>query len=93
MYLTDLTFIDEGNHDLVGGMVNFTKCMMISDVLREIQLYQQTKYAPTINPQFKVSGFLLYWQYSNTSCITLPFKATFLLLKFSKNTYKIEIRH
>lgn len=54
MYLTDLTFIDEGNSDIIQGMVNFSKCMMISDVLREIQLYQQTKYNQKMNPLFKV---------------------------------------
>lgn len=57
MYLTDLTFIDEGNPDLIDDkMVNFGKCVMISDVLREIQLYQQTKFTQVMNPLFKVGS-------------------------------------
>jgi hypothetical protein len=56
MYLTDLTFIHDGNPDIVPGtkMVNFGKCVLISDVLREIQLYQQTRFMQAPNPQFKV---------------------------------------
>lgn len=56
MYLTDLTFIHEGNQDLMPNtkMINFGKCILISDVLREIQLYQQTKFTQVLNPLFKV---------------------------------------
>eukprot|EP00762_Andalucia_godoyi_P001105 ANDGO_01991.mRNA.1 Ras guanine nucleotide exchange factor J len=45
MYLTDLTFIDEGNKNMVReNMVNFSKCRLIAQVIREIQTYQQTPY-------------------------------------------------
>jgi hypothetical protein len=52
VYLTDLVFIDEGNPDTYGEMVNFFKCGMISSVLREIQQYQQTKYTNANIPMF-----------------------------------------
>jgi hypothetical protein len=58
VYLTDLTFIHDGNPDILPEtkMVNFGKCVLISDVLREIQLYQQTKFTQVLNPQFKVQN-------------------------------------
>ncbi len=65
MYLTDLTFIHDGNEDLVEGRkVNFFKCVMMSDVLREIQLYQTTRFQQTPNPGFKVFCFSSFlWLY------------------------------
>ncbi len=54
VYLSDLVFIDEGNSDTVGEMVNFTKCVKISAVVREIQQYQQTCYKQECIPLFQV---------------------------------------
>eukprot|EP01102_Stenamoeba_stenopodia_P023215 TRINITY_DN9920_c0_g1_i2.p1 TRINITY_DN9920_c0_g1~~TRINITY_DN9920_c0_g1_i2.p1 ORF type:complete len:887 (+),score=262.77 TRINITY_DN9920_c0_g1_i2:248-2908(+) len=53
MYLTDLTFIEDGNPDkLADGLINFAKRRRIAAVILEIQQYQQTPYAlqpiPTI---------------------------------------------
>jgi hypothetical protein len=45
MYLTDLTFIEEGNQDkLQDGSINFTKRQRLSEVIAEIQTYQNTPY-------------------------------------------------
>ena len=45
MYLTDLTFIEEGNKDLLpDGLINFTKRRRLSEVIAEIQTYQYTPY-------------------------------------------------
>eukprot|EP00008_Paramoeba_atlantica_P005030 CAMPEP_0201480042 /NCGR_PEP_ID=MMETSP0151_2-20130828/4628_1 /ASSEMBLY_ACC=CAM_ASM_000257 /TAXON_ID=200890 /ORGANISM="Paramoeba atlantica, Strain 621/1 / CCAP 1560/9" /LENGTH=994 /DNA_ID=CAMNT_0047861789 /DNA_START=148 /DNA_END=3132 /DNA_ORIENTATION=- len=46
MFLTDLTFIEDGNPDLVkGGLVNFTKRRYVATVIQEIQQYQQIPYS------------------------------------------------
>lgn len=46
MYLTDLTFIEDGNPDkLADGLINFAKRRRIAAVILEIQQYQQTPYA------------------------------------------------
>eukprot|EP01103_Thecamoeba_quadrilineata_P006394 TRINITY_DN1611_c0_g1_i1.p1 TRINITY_DN1611_c0_g1~~TRINITY_DN1611_c0_g1_i1.p1 ORF type:complete len:923 (+),score=205.66 TRINITY_DN1611_c0_g1_i1:75-2843(+) len=45
VYLTDLTFIEDGNPDnILGGLINFSKCKKLSVVIREIQQYQQAHY-------------------------------------------------
>lgn len=47
VYLTDLTFIEDGNPDFVGEgevLINFAKRRMIAAVLRDVQQYQHTPY-------------------------------------------------
>jgi len=44
MYLTDLTFIEDGNKDEVDGLINFDKRRKISFVIREVQQYQLANY-------------------------------------------------
>jgi len=42
MFLTDLTFIEDGNADRVkNNLINFTKCRLQSQVIRDIQQYMQ----------------------------------------------------
>eukprot|EP01114_Cavostelium_apophysatum_P012167 TRINITY_DN269_c0_g2_i3.p1 TRINITY_DN269_c0_g2~~TRINITY_DN269_c0_g2_i3.p1 ORF type:complete len:1067 (+),score=282.01 TRINITY_DN269_c0_g2_i3:478-3201(+) len=41
VYLTDLTFINDGNPDKIKNLINFRKRELESDVILEIQLYQQ----------------------------------------------------
>lgn len=36
-----VTYIEDGNPDSIDGLINFTKCEMISKVIREIFDYQQ----------------------------------------------------
>ena len=45
VYLTDLTFIDEGNPGLVGGLINFWKANLLFNVLAEIAQYQQDSFS------------------------------------------------
>ncbi|KAJ6234207.1 guanine nucleotide exchange factor [Anaeramoeba flamelloides] len=50
MYLTDLVFVDEGNTDLLSStdgrkkLINFDKRRRTSEVIRQIQLFQQAPY-------------------------------------------------
>lgn len=44
MYLTDLTFIEDGNNDKIGDLFNFTKRIFVSNVIQEILYYQQSPY-------------------------------------------------
>ena len=51
MYLTDLTFIDDGNPDTVDGKINWNKRELTYRVLSEIELYQQVPYNfPPVEP-------------------------------------------
>ena len=51
LYLTDLTFIEDGHPDELATedesikMVNFLKCRQLAVVIREIQQFQQCAYA------------------------------------------------
>jgi len=44
VFLTDLTFIEEGNVDKLGNLVNFKKRLYVYNVLNEIQTYQKVPY-------------------------------------------------
>ncbi|ELT93796.1 hypothetical protein CAPTEDRAFT_169570 [Capitella teleta] len=58
MYLSDLSFIEEGTPNITDEtLVNFSKMRMIAHVIREVQHYQQTPYK--IDHQNKVTTYLL----------------------------------
>ncbi|KAG8278165.1 Ras protein-specific guanine nucleotide-releasing factor [Homalodisca vitripennis] len=58
MYLTDLSFIEEGTPNFTDdGLLNFSKMRMIAHVIREIRHYQQTPYK--IDLITKVTNYLL----------------------------------
>nr|XP_027204106.1 ras guanine nucleotide exchange factor Y-like isoform X3 [Dermatophagoides pteronyssinus] len=58
MYLTDLSFIEEGTPNFTDdGLLNFSKMRMIAHVIREIRHFQQTPYKMEHNP--KVTNYLL----------------------------------
>ncbi|KAG5680535.1 hypothetical protein PVAND_010039 [Polypedilum vanderplanki] len=58
MYLTDLSFIEEGTPDFTpDGLLNFSKMRMIAHVIREIRHFQQTPYKIDHIP--KVTSYLL----------------------------------
>jgi son of sevenless-like protein len=44
IYLTDLTFIEDGNPKYVNERINFVKCKCFAGVIRDLQTYQNTKY-------------------------------------------------
>lgn len=43
-YLTDITFIEDGNPDYINGLINYRKRELVYTVIREIQQYQQMAY-------------------------------------------------
>ena len=45
VYLTDLTFLEEGNPTMRGTFVNWHKCRLQARIIVEVQTYQQTPYA------------------------------------------------
>lgn len=55
-YLTDLTYIEDGNHSTVCNKINFTKREMISKVIRALMDYQQVPY--DIKPQSEIISIL-----------------------------------
>ncbi|CAB4063562.1 RASGRF1 [Lepeophtheirus salmonis] len=58
MYLSDLTFIEEGTPNFTeSGLLNFAKMRMIAHVIREIRQFQQTPYKIERIP--KVVNYLL----------------------------------
>ncbi|GFQ66611.1 ras-specific guanine nucleotide-releasing factor 1 [Trichonephila clavata] len=58
MYLTDLSFIEEGTPNFTDeGLLNFSKMRMIAHVIREIRHFQQTPYKIDMSP--KVTNYLL----------------------------------
>ncbi|XP_017491092.1 PREDICTED: ras-specific guanine nucleotide-releasing factor 1-like, partial [Rhagoletis zephyria] len=58
MYLTDLSFIEEGTPNFTDdGLLNFSKMRMIAHVIREIRHFQQTPYKIEHNP--RVTNYLL----------------------------------
>ena len=42
VYLSDLVFIDEGNHDTVNGLINFQKHELVYKTVESLQLYQSS---------------------------------------------------
>jgi len=44
MYLTDLIFTDEGNKDMLNGLINFAKYRQISNTIKSIKQYQLKGY-------------------------------------------------
>ncbi|XP_045030323.1 ras-specific guanine nucleotide-releasing factor 1 isoform X1 [Daphnia magna] len=58
MYLTDLSFIEEGTPDFTeDGLLNFSKMRMVAHVIREIRHFQSTSYK--IEHSSKVNSYLL----------------------------------
>lgn len=59
VFLSDLTFIEDGNSDFVKGtdLINFEKCAMIAKVIRDIQQFQQLSY--NFRPVFEIQNYLM----------------------------------
>eukprot|EP01125_Pyxidicula_operculata_P011997 TRINITY_DN3936_c0_g1_i3.p1 TRINITY_DN3936_c0_g1~~TRINITY_DN3936_c0_g1_i3.p1 ORF type:complete len:527 (+),score=108.14 TRINITY_DN3936_c0_g1_i3:1378-2958(+) len=45
LYLSDLTFIDEGNVDKIDGLINIEKRKQVYEVIARVQLYQNESYS------------------------------------------------
>ncbi|KAJ5075568.1 ras guanine nucleotide exchange factor i-related [Anaeramoeba ignava] len=57
VHLTDLTFIEDGNPDFIGNLINFSKRLQISKVIRNIQQYQQKGYE--LQPVHQIQQLLI----------------------------------
>jgi son of sevenless len=67
VYLTDLTFVEEGNLDFIKNLINFGKRELVYNILEEIQRYQQTPYVfPLVD---SISPHPLSPPFSNLSLI------------------------
>lgn len=44
LYLSDLTFIEDGNPKEINSKINFIKCRKLAQLIRSLQTYQQTPY-------------------------------------------------
>ncbi|KAL9646639.1 hypothetical protein ABK040_010751 [Willaertia magna] len=44
LFLTDLTFIEDGSPKYINGKINFSKCRKFAEVIRDVQTYQNTRY-------------------------------------------------
>eukprot|EP01119_Soliformovum_irregulare_P008636 TRINITY_DN2173_c0_g2_i1.p1 TRINITY_DN2173_c0_g2~~TRINITY_DN2173_c0_g2_i1.p1 ORF type:complete len:1338 (+),score=458.05 TRINITY_DN2173_c0_g2_i1:150-4016(+) len=50
-YLSDLTFMEDGNPDILNGMINWSKRKLIANVVSQIQLLQGSSYSfPVVEP-------------------------------------------
>ncbi|KAJ6248294.1 ras guanine nucleotide exchange factor i-related [Anaeramoeba flamelloides] len=56
VYLTDLTFIEEGNPNFIDGLINFSKRRLIYEVIFEIQNFQNKGY--NLQPVQQILSFL-----------------------------------
>eukprot|EP01090_Pellita_catalonica_P007974 TRINITY_DN1859_c0_g1_i1.p1 TRINITY_DN1859_c0_g1~~TRINITY_DN1859_c0_g1_i1.p1 ORF type:complete len:1124 (-),score=199.38 TRINITY_DN1859_c0_g1_i1:97-3090(-) len=43
-YLKDITFIEDGNPDMIDGLINYSKRELVNKVIEEVQHYQGTRY-------------------------------------------------
>ncbi|KAJ3383382.1 hypothetical protein HDU92_004245 [Lobulomyces angularis] len=60
LYLTDLTFIEDGNPDLLkpdNRLINFSKRSKTAEVIMEIQQYQRTHY--NLTPVVEIQNFII----------------------------------
>ena len=57
--LTDLTFIEQGMSSTLekSGMINFSKCAKIANVIRDVQRYQSGMYA--LQPVPRLQKYML----------------------------------
>ncbi len=53
IFLTDFTFIDESNEDVLNGKINFYKNFKLSTVIQELQALQKVQYEFTVIPEIE----------------------------------------
>jgi hypothetical protein len=58
VYLTDLTFIDDGNPDFIAGLINFTKRKLVYTVVEKVKQYQQSAY--NLQPVYQIASMFLH---------------------------------
>jgi len=53
VYLTDLTFVEDGNPDRIQGMINFRKRKLEYDVIVQVRKFQDLAYNFKLVPRFE----------------------------------------
>eukprot|EP01080_Neovahlkampfia_damariscottae_P009272 gene9272-1359_t len=56
IYLTDLTFIEDGNKDMIDSLINWSKKDLYAQTIRDIQFFQQENYK--LKPNSKILKYL-----------------------------------
>jgi len=56
VYLTDLTFFEEGNPDYIQGFINYSKRKLIYNSISNVQSFQNTKY--NLQPVYQIAKLL-----------------------------------
>ena len=54
-YLADLTFIEEGNPDMIGNLINFAKRRLVVDVVLKLESFASASY--DIEPSLELDAF------------------------------------
>eukprot|EP00026_Physarum_polycephalum_P002714 Phypoly_transcript_02722.p1 GENE.Phypoly_transcript_02722~~Phypoly_transcript_02722.p1 ORF type:complete len:821 (+),score=152.14 Phypoly_transcript_02722:35-2497(+) len=86
VYLTDLTFIDDGNPDTINGLINFAKRKLVYTVIDKVKQYQQSPY--NLQPVYQIASLLvsLVWEHMDED---KQFKIS--LLREPRNAERSEI--
>jgi len=61
MYLTDLTFIEEGGPNHIEHRVHFLKKAKVAEVIQEFMLYQKQPHAASIPRNTKIIAWIMSW--------------------------------
>lgn len=86
VYLTDLTFIEEGNKNEIEGLVNFHKRRLVYKVLAEIEQFQLTGYNCNIDPNIMILLTQLNYVQDDTEMYAIS------LLREPRNAERSDIR-
>jgi hypothetical protein len=63
MYLTDITFIEDGNSNKINGLVNFGKSRLLGSVIRDLQTLQNSPFVLKKQPSLVVRSRLTHLPY------------------------------
>ncbi|KAJ3427944.1 guanine nucleotide exchange factor [Anaeramoeba flamelloides] len=74
VYLTDLTFKEDGNKDFIGNLINFTKRRLVYENIRELMQYQQSSYNLIEVHQCKVLLLQLQEVLNKDDCFSISLK-------------------
>ncbi|KAJ6229147.1 guanine nucleotide exchange factor [Anaeramoeba flamelloides] len=74
VYLTDLTFKEDGNKDFIGNLINFTKRRLVFENIRELMQYQQSSYNLIEVHQCKVLLLKLQEVLNKDDCFSISLK-------------------
>jgi son of sevenless-like protein len=54
LFLSDITFIEDGNPEMIGSMINFTKKYKLAEVATLLQRCQHTNYSFKLDPNVEL---------------------------------------